>query len=323
MYRPPEVFYYCLPLLERKDSWEDVAPEQRCHPSVTSDAPYYVDFSGQRRKENELNGELMPPPYSCEADMYSLGMSFIEILLGRFVFKLDHRLPVFYRQKRLVEKLFKWRQIYVHEPREDAWVSDPLLHDSFGAVLEQHWSETFASGKPTVLCPFPSRQAARDACLHKIPPINKLLSKCAKFSRPPWIVKFFETYKGVLLTMCHPDPDKRPTASSLVSIMSRGHPLKHWQEESKRMIESMPEISSYAFLRVSRTCSSPMHCLRTDPSETAAAERMADDPTVCFSNWLDDRFKLSAPRILSEQQQEDFGVSSANYSRERFNALIT
>lgn len=245
MYRPPEVFYYCAPFLHRYPEWEPIAPGEREHPIVSSRAPHHIRDTVGANKVNSLSGPHMPAPYSTEADMYSLGLAFIETLLGVFPLKTNYRLPLFYRHKQLMRKVFKWRQICPKPLHEDSWSSvdrcstdlkRPDVSLSFADILSAHWDTQLSKGEQSVLCPFSSRQEALDVCTRGPDPLAALLNKCNKFSRPEWVKRFLNVYGFLILAMCHPDPDKRPTAASLVAIMSRGLPLEHWQAESRALV---------------------------------------------------------------------------------------
>jgi serine/threonine protein kinase len=111
LYRPPEVFYYGLPLYERQPSWKTIESYDRRHYIESARAPDVISPSIMYTKKNILNGPENPFPYSSESDVYSLGMSFITILLGQFPFKTNNRLSFHYREKLVMRKLFKWRKM--------------------------------------------------------------------------------------------------------------------------------------------------------------------------------------------------------------------
>jgi hypothetical protein len=87
-----------------------------------------------------MNGPDNPYPYSCEADMYSLGLSFLTILLGQFPVKVNSTLSYHYRQRLLLKKLYKWHNVVptkIDSRGEESWYDTSDSSSSCDLSFEQ------------------------------------------------------------------------------------------------------------------------------------------------------------------------------------------
>ena len=200
---------------------------------------------------NDGNGPHIPPPYSCESDMFSLGMSLIVCLLGGMPIKTREDVGFYYKQKLFLHKLFSWRGLdesFFSLVR--GYMDDPSHPDdlSFERALALHWADCFRKSSSDVMCPFSGLDDAIAKCsAPRTEPLQRLLRKCKKWSRPPWVCRYISTYGPLLLAMCHPNPDKRPKASSLLKSLCQGKQLSEWQRVSHSIVELNYFISDYAF----------------------------------------------------------------------------